>query len=456
LILVIDDSEDIRELFQFALEAAAYQVRVAADGREGLDVVRERRPDLIITDISMPGMNGFNFLVHLRSDFPPPLPPIVVCSGFDVTAEEALRLGAVRFVAKPVEAASLIRIVEQVLHGQPAAASSLAQERELVQAARARAAAAAARLFSSLEAQAPALDRILSSFAQLVSDYFGFAPACVALVESGGGLRMAGVSRSSPIKVGTTMSGNLVFSTGILAPGSSLIVTDSADFFRSPRADPLGASLGLRFLVAVPLVFEKITIGAIGLFDSAAHPFEAQDLVILEGIGRGAALSLRDGSSLGTNLGFVPPPLFDRMLGAELSLLHQRRGGLEVLLVEMEPAAMRPDLALEILNRGGPRLALCRREAATLAIYKRDSNAAAAASAISASLSTLVATGAVHAAGWLSMVGDGLPALSHDVVLRLTGSALDQSRSSPVRRVERLELGHGATPEGLAALPQQQ
>src|SRR5215468_3826395 len=112
LILVIDDSDDIGEMFRLVLESAGFRVRVAADGREGLAAVREERPDLVITDIMMPGMNGFDFLIHLRSDFPPPLPPAIVCSGFDATGEEAIRLGAVRFVAKPIESAALVEIVE--------------------------------------------------------------------------------------------------------------------------------------------------------------------------------------------------------------------------------------------------------------------------------------------------------------------------------------------------------
>jgi CheY-like chemotaxis protein len=452
LILVIDDSEDIRDLFQLILEGAGYRVSVAAEGREGLETLRESRPDLIIADISMPGMNGFEFLVHLRSDFSPPLPPVIVCSGFDVTAEEALRLGAIRFVAKPVEAPSLIRMVEQVLSGEPADEQTLEREREFVRAARARAAAAAARLFSTFRALAPELDRVLPIAAQWFSDYFGFAPAAILFVEDHR-VRVAGVSRGSVVRMGATFSARMLFSTGVLAGGSSLVVTDATDIFGANIiADPRAAALGIKFFVAVPLLYEDVPVGAIVLSDRDLHPFEAEDLLILEGFGRTVAHGFRDRSTLGKNLGFVPPPSFDRMLGAELAVLHRQRGGLEVLLVEMEPTAMRPELALEILKRGGPRLALCRHEAGTLAIYKRDSNAGAAASAISASLSTLVATGAVHATAWISIVDDGLPLLSHDVVLRLAGLALDQSRGSPAGRVERLQLGHQATPEGLAAV----
>jgi CheY-like chemotaxis protein len=454
LIVVVDDSEDIRDLFQLTLEGAGYRVSVAADGREGLKVLREEWPKLIITDISMPEMNGFEFLVHLRSDFSPPLPPVIVCSGFDVTADEALRLGASRFVAKPIDAPSLILLVEQSLRGKPAGGATLAHERAFVEAARARGAAAAERLSAFLKLKAPELEGIRPLFAQLVADYFGFAFAGILFVE-GGRIRVGAVSRGSFVPAGTTFSGNMLFSTGVLAGGSSLVVTDAYSFFGpTVGADPRGVALGLQFIVAVPLLYENVPIGAIALFDRATHPFHAEDLLILEGIGHSASENLRGRGWASQNLGFVTPSLFDRMLGAELSILHRERGGLELLLVEMAPGAVDSKLALEIFDRGGSRLALCRRAAETLAIFKRDADAAAARSAASNVLSMLVATDAVHAAGWVSILDAGLPRVSHEVVLRLAEFALEQSRTTPSGRVERMVLG--GEPEGdrmLAASP---
>jgi CheY-like chemotaxis protein len=432
-ILLVDDSEDIRDLFRFVLEGAGYRVSVAVDGRQGLAAVREFRPDVIVTDVSMPVMDGFQFLVHLRSDFSPPLPPVIVCSGFDVTAEEALRLGAIRFVAKPVESAALVRIVQQALRGQPTEASDLQRERAVVAGARARAAAAAARLCATLKEQAPMFERAVPVFAQWIADYFGIAPAGVVLVD-GRDVRVAGVSRDSFVPAGTRLSEKLLFATGVLAAGSSFVVTQNVDLLRGPYAE----AFGLQFIVSVPLVFEDVPIGAVGLFDRAAHPFGAEDLLILEGIGRESSLALRYESPMLSNLGFVPPSSFDLALGSELAVLHRERGGLELLLVEMEPAAIRSELALEILRRGAPRLALCRREAGTLAIFKRDSSAVVARNAISESLSTLQATGAVRATGWVSVVDTGLEPVASEVVLRLVGLALDQSRSTGTGHIERM------------------
>jgi CheY-like chemotaxis protein len=431
-ILVVDDSEDIREVFRFVLEDAGYQVSVAADGREGLDAVREFRPDLILTDISMPVMDGFQFLVHLRSDFTPPLPPVIVCSGFDVTAEEALRLGAARFVAKPVEPAALVGIVQQALRGQPTEAADLERERAVVEAARARAAAAAARLCATLEEQGPEFERGIPLFAQWVSDYFGMAPAGIVLVK-GTDVCVAGGSRDSFVPAGTTLPTKLLFSTGVLAAGSSLVLTENVALLRGPYAE----TFGLQFLVAVPLVFEDVPIGAVGLFDRAPHPFRAEDLIILEGVGRECSRALRYDSPMLGNLGLMPSPSFDLALGSELALLHRERGGLELLLVDMEPAAICSELALDILRRGAPRLALCRREAGRLTIFKRDANAAVARDAISATLSMLMATVAVRATGWVSVVDTGLAPVPSEIVLRLVELALDHSLSTGTGHIER-------------------
>ena len=68
-ILIIDDEEPIRALLRFALEAAGYQVTEAANGRQGLDLYRQRPTDLVITDMLMPELNGLDMLLDLTREF---------------------------------------------------------------------------------------------------------------------------------------------------------------------------------------------------------------------------------------------------------------------------------------------------------------------------------------------------------------------------------------------------
>ena len=79
-VLVVDDEEDIRLLYQEELQEAGYQVAVAADGHEALRMVQQNRPDLVTIDIKMPGMDGIELLRRVREihrDL-----PIIICTAY--------------------------------------------------------------------------------------------------------------------------------------------------------------------------------------------------------------------------------------------------------------------------------------------------------------------------------------------------------------------------------------
>ena len=69
-ILVVDDEENIRKMAEAVLQSQGYEVRCAADGFEGLTALKESLPDVIISDLRMPNMNGFEFLSVVRKRFP--------------------------------------------------------------------------------------------------------------------------------------------------------------------------------------------------------------------------------------------------------------------------------------------------------------------------------------------------------------------------------------------------
>ncbi|HEV2645559.1 MAG TPA: response regulator [Acidobacteriaceae bacterium] len=78
-ILIVDDEEDLRQVGKALLEAQGYEVLCAEDGFEGLAALKRSLPDLIISDLSMPNMNGFEFLSVVRRRFP--TIPVIVISG---------------------------------------------------------------------------------------------------------------------------------------------------------------------------------------------------------------------------------------------------------------------------------------------------------------------------------------------------------------------------------------
>ena len=443
--LVIDDSEDIREALSLLLEYAGHEVKTASDGETGLEVTRSFRPDLIITDLSMPGMGGLEFLVKLRSDIAPPLPRVIVCSGFDSSADEALRLGAARFVVKPIEPATFLPIVAEVLEGRAPTPSIVAREQAFSREAGARAAEKAARVIGALTVTTGDLEGMLTRLVQRLADYFAIAPACVAVLD-GDGFKVMAASRGCPVPAGARFASRGHFATSILAAQSSLVVPEARPFGPlSLVGNPEPLVLG--FLVAVPLVVEDVPIGALALVGSAPRRFSAEDLAILETIGRLASHQLTHSGPVGDRVELWPPSLIEVILRSELSSLHRERGGLALILADVDAEAV--DLDALLAGDGG-RLSVCRRATGTWAICKRAPTAVSAMSVASTVLSTIAKGGALRAAGWVSVIDDGLPPIASEHVFQLAARALEQARSNPERPVERIEVGASSSPLGPA------
>src|SRR5688572_33059940 len=112
-ILIVDDDQSIRELLSLHLSAAGYEVHAAADAIAAGYMVLRSAPDLIISDVNMPHMDGFECIAALKSDTT--LPPIKVI--FLTTAEEGdhrgKELGAVGYLTKPVRSDRLLALVAQ-------------------------------------------------------------------------------------------------------------------------------------------------------------------------------------------------------------------------------------------------------------------------------------------------------------------------------------------------------
>lgn len=429
------------------LEDVGHEVETAPEGEAGLEVTRAFRPDLIITDLSMPGMGGLEFLVRLRSDIAPPIPPVIVCSGFDATAAEALRLGAACFVTKPIDAEKFLSIVAQVLEGRGPDPSILAQEQELAHKAGERAAETAARMMKTLALTTPDLEGVLKRFVQRTADYFEIAPACIAVLDNDD-LKVLAASRGCPVPAGARFRGGGRFSTSILAARSCLVLPDARPY-GAAAIDGRPGGVGLGFVVAVPLVLEDVPIGALVLLASEPHRFSSEDLSIFESVGRVASQKLGDGGPIGSRIELWPPSLADVVLTAELSSLRRERGGFDLVLVDVDPQALTLDAVLALVARGGQRFSMFQRQPGTLALFKRDSNAVSATTVLSDVLSTLSTAGALGAAGWISLIGDGMPLIPADLVLQLGVRALEQARANPGRRLERIEVRVTPSP-GLA------
>lgn len=115
-ILVIDDEMGIRRSLRMILEYSGYAVEEAADGESGLFAARKHRPDCVLLDIKMPGMDGLEVLEILMQDYPNL--PVIILSGHGTieTAVKATRIGAYDFLEKPPKKDRILLAIRNALN----------------------------------------------------------------------------------------------------------------------------------------------------------------------------------------------------------------------------------------------------------------------------------------------------------------------------------------------------
>lgn len=102
-ILVVDDDAVTREALAEVLQDEGYEVALAADGLEAVAMLSTYQPDMVLTDLQMPGLNGMNVLTHVKNVYPT-TPVIIFTAHATLDAErEARRQGAQDFLQKPLD-----------------------------------------------------------------------------------------------------------------------------------------------------------------------------------------------------------------------------------------------------------------------------------------------------------------------------------------------------------------
>jgi len=122
-ILVVEDIPNIRDLISVTLRFKGYPVITATNGEEALEMIKEKRPALIITDILMPKMDGYAFVQTLRTDISTHDIPVIFLSATYTTPEDkifGLSLGAARFIEKPIDTEDFLITVAELLADGPA------------------------------------------------------------------------------------------------------------------------------------------------------------------------------------------------------------------------------------------------------------------------------------------------------------------------------------------------
>ena len=116
-ILVIDDEKDLIELVRYNLEKEGFDVIAANDGQSGLEVVKRHRPDLVVLDLMMPGLDGLQVCQRLRSDPRSGRIPVIMLTAKATEADRVvgLELGADDYITKPFSPREVVARVKAVL-----------------------------------------------------------------------------------------------------------------------------------------------------------------------------------------------------------------------------------------------------------------------------------------------------------------------------------------------------
>lgn len=117
-ILLVEDSGNNRYLAQFLLEHEGFAVRTAINGREALDMARQEQPDLVVLDIQMPEMDGYETARRFKEDPVLAKIPLVGVTSFAMPGDraKALKMGFAGYIEKPIRPKTFAREVTQFLN----------------------------------------------------------------------------------------------------------------------------------------------------------------------------------------------------------------------------------------------------------------------------------------------------------------------------------------------------
>lgn len=117
-LLIVEDDPDIRKLLDATLTFRGYRVITAHNGREGLEAIQSKRPEIVIADIMMPKLDGFGLVHRLRINPETRDIPVVFITATYVAPEDrefALNIGATRFIQKPVDLEKFLTTIAELL-----------------------------------------------------------------------------------------------------------------------------------------------------------------------------------------------------------------------------------------------------------------------------------------------------------------------------------------------------
>lgn len=116
-IVIVDDEVDMAQLLQIELETEGYEVAMVHDGQSGLELIRNLNPSLVILDVMMPDMTGYEVLKSLKEDPSTRDIPVIMLTakGLEDDIQKGLDLGADDYISKPFHSGLLIKRIQTAL-----------------------------------------------------------------------------------------------------------------------------------------------------------------------------------------------------------------------------------------------------------------------------------------------------------------------------------------------------
>ena len=116
-IIIVDDEPDVVVALQFLMEQQGYNVIIAERGEDALDLIYRYMPDLVLLDIMLPGIDGYEVceIVRLNSDYRDVKIVFLTAKGSEVEIAQGLALGADEYITKPFSNAELVALVKKLL-----------------------------------------------------------------------------------------------------------------------------------------------------------------------------------------------------------------------------------------------------------------------------------------------------------------------------------------------------
>lgn len=276
-VLVVDDSADTLEMYSAVLERAGYAVHACDSADEALEEAERWRPQVVLTDISMPGKSGLELIADIHDHLAAPLPAIAVLSGFSDFEQQALDRGAAAFELKPIGAEGLLLLVDNLrARRRP---SRLIRKETLDR--RAAITELAERELERALDENPGLRETASNTTRLLARYFDASGVLITLSRDGAPYVFASSTRGNGEAPRNERL--LHYCMEVLQTGSSLYLPDtSALAFLGPddaRSTRLLASAALH----TP---RGALVGSVTVVDEQETLFSAADLTLLEHIAR--------------------------------------------------------------------------------------------------------------------------------------------------------------------------